>query len=144
MLHSRRAYRNPAMFFPLLFLLVSCGSDNLMSPKVVGAWVLDNWGDAIVLSDDGTATYAFEDNGRPGTVRGTGTWRTDGDKLKIEVRDGYFEITHVEWEAGETLTATYWPSVSIRGSEKTRFDDKCQHSGVTHGKVVLVDGISPH
>jgi hypothetical protein len=78
-----------------------------VSSKVVGAWVLDNWSDAIILSDDGTATYAQESDGRPGTVRGTGTWSTSGNTLRIKVTSGYFEITHEEWREGETLTATY-------------------------------------
>ena len=109
--------------------LVSCsGSDDSLSSKVVGAWVLENWSDALVLSDDGSATATQESNGRPSSVTGTGTWSTKGNTLTIVVLDGFFEITFVEWQAGSTIEATY----STAGNALTLTIDDSRLRDATH------------
>ena len=96
-----------ALLFIGSILLAGCGGDDAVSSKVVGAWVLEHYSDAVILNDDGTAYYSHDSDGRPGRVRGSGTWKTKGGMIFIEVDDGWFEIGWIEFDAGETLEARY-------------------------------------
>jgi hypothetical protein len=84
---------------------VSC--EDGVSSRAVGAWVLVRYSDYLVLSDNGVAAYALEQDGLPGSVRGKGNWETKKGTLRIDVIEGYFEIANERWEEGQVIEARY-------------------------------------